>query len=123
MKVGYVHPYHTDDTPLIFTYENYLNKLYEAMGPEQVSPHYESLTRSRRGLLFFFLYIGSIRTIAALGGWDHNEWLRNLIFQHEFLITLGVGYAEMRHHTFLPGPKFSVFYNVYSQYELAQLLD
>jgi hypothetical protein len=99
----------------------YMKNLFSATGPEQVSPHYESLSRSRRGLIFFFLYIGSIVTISRMGGWEHNNWLRAMIFHHEFLISLYIGYIEVRHFTALVGPKFSVFYNVYSNYEYMQM--
>ena len=69
MGKGYVHPYHTEKNPLVFTHYNYMKTLFEAVGPEQVSPHYESLSRSRRGLIFMFVYIGSIASISRLGGW------------------------------------------------------
>jgi hypothetical protein len=57
MKSGYVHPYHTETNPLVYSHYNYMKTLFEAVGPEQVSPHYESLSRSRRGLIFLFAYI------------------------------------------------------------------
>lgn len=98
-----------------------MKTLFEAVGPEQVSPHYETLSRSRRGLLFLFLYIGSINTISRLGGWSHNEWIRGMIWHHEYLIAFYLGYAEIRHFTYFLGPKFTVFYNVYSRYETQQL--
>ena len=98
-----------------------MKTLYEAVGPEQVSPHYESLSRSRRGLIFLFAYIGTITSISRLGGWSHNEWIRGMIFHHEFLLAFYLGYIETRHFTWLPGPKFTVFYNVYSRYETQQL--
>ena len=118
MGKGYTHPYHTQQNPLVFSHYNYMRTLFEAVGPEQVSPHYESLSRSRRGLIFLFVYIGSITSISRLGAWSHNEWLRGLIFHHEFLLAWYIGYIETRHFSFLLGPKFSVFYNVYSRYEL-----
>lgn len=121
MKVGYVHPYHTEGNPVYMSNNYFLRNLFNAVGPEQVSPHYESLSRSRRGIIFFGLYMASIATISRLGGWDHNDWLRGMIFHHEYLICLFVGYSELRHFTFLVGPKFSVFYNVYSRYEYAQM--
>jgi hypothetical protein len=98
-----------------------MKTLFEAVGPEQVSPHYESLSRSRRGLLFIFAYIGTINTISRFGGWSHNEWIRGMIFHHEFLIAFYLGYIEIRHFTYFIGPKFTVFYNVYSRYETQQL--
>jgi hypothetical protein len=118
---GYVHPYHTDANPLVFTHYNYMKTLFEAVGPEQVSPHYESLSRSRRGLIFLFAYIGSITSISRLGGWSHNEWIRNMIFHHEYLLAVYLGYIELRHFTFMLGPKFTIFYNVYTRYETQQL--
>lgn len=121
MKVGYVHPYHTDGSPIFFSTQYFLKNLFNAVGPEQVSPHYETLTRSRRGLIFFFLYIGSINTISRFGGWEHNDWLRAMIWHHEFLIAFYVGLIEIRHFTYFVGPKFSVFYNVYTDYEYSQL--
>ena len=57
MKVGYVHPYHTDGSPIYMSNMYYLKNLFRAVGPEQVSPHYETLSRSRRGLIFFGAYI------------------------------------------------------------------
>ena len=121
MKSGYVHPYHTETNPLVYSHYNYMKTLFEAVGPEQVSPHYESLSRSRRGLIFLFAYIGSITSISRLGGWSHNEWIRNMIFHHEFLLAFYLGYIEIRHFTFMLGPKFTVFYNVYTRYETQQL--
>jgi hypothetical protein len=56
-----------------------------------------------------------------LGGWSHNEWIRGMIWHHEYLISLYLGLSEIRYHTFMLGPKFSVFYNVYSRYETKQL--
>jgi len=98
-----------------------MKTLFEAVGPEQVSPHYESLSRSRRGLIFLFAYIGSIASISRLGGWSHNEWIRNMIMHHEFLLAFYLGYIETRHFTWLIGPKFTIFYNVYTRYETQQL--
>jgi hypothetical protein len=98
-----------------------MKTLFEAVGPEQVSPHYESLSRSRRGLIFMFAYIGSITSISRLGGWSHNEWIRNMIFHHEYLLAVYIGYIEIRHFTFMLGPKFTIFYNVYTRYETQQL--
>ena len=121
MKQGYVHPYHSEKYPLVFSHFHYMKTLFEAVGPEQVSPHYESLSRSRRGLLFIFLYVGSINSISRLGGWSHNEWIRGLIFHHEYLIAFYLGYIEIRHFTYFVGPKFTVFYNVYTRYETQQL--
>lgn len=121
MKQGYVHPYHSEKYPLVFSHFHYMKTLFEAVGPEQVSPHYESLSRSRRGLIFLFLYIGSINTISRLGGWSHNEWIRGLIWHHEYLLAFYLGYIEIRHFTYFVGPKFTVFYNVYTRYETQQL--
>ena len=121
MKTGYVHPYHSDGSPLYMSNMYYMKTLFQAVGPEQVSPHYETLTRSRRGLIFMALYIGSINTISRFGGWEHNDWLRAMIWHHEFLIALYVGWIEIRHFTFMIGPKFSVFYNTYSNYEYVQM--
>ena len=122
LKKGYTHPYHSKDNPLsVASMKHGWDILSDLVGPEQVSPHYETLSRSRRGLLFIFAYFGTITSISRLGGWDHNEWLRGLIFHHEYLIALYVGYAELRHFTWIPGPKFTVFYDVFSRYEGMQL--
>lgn len=124
LNSGYVHPYHSQKHPLSFTSAlNAWNIISEATGPEQVSPHYESLSRSRRGIIFLAAYIGTITTIAQLGGWNHNEWIRGLIFHHEFLLAFYIGYIEIRHFTWLPGPKFTVFYDVFSKYEFKQLMN
>ncbi len=113
--------YHTSENPLVMTHYSYMKTLFEAVGPEQVSPHYESLSRSRRGVLFMFGYIGAIVSISRLGGWSHNEWIRGMVFHHEFLITFYLGYIETRHFVFMPGPKFTIFYNTYARYETQQL--
>lgn len=123
MKVGYVHPYHTEGSPMYMSNMYYLKNLHVAVGPEQVSPHYETLSRSRRGLILFGFYIASINTISRFGGWEHNDWLRAMIWHHEFLIAYYVGLVEIRHFTFFIGPKFSTFYNVYSAYEYSQLCE
>jgi len=121
MGHGYKHPYHTDANPIFFTHYGYMKMLFEAVGPEQVSPHYESLSRSRRGLIFMFLYVGSITSLSRMGGWSHNEWIRGMLFHHEFLIAWYVGFLEIRHFSFMFGPKFTNFYNVYTRYETMQL--
>lgn len=121
MKVGYVHPYHTEGSPIYMSNMYYLKNLFQAVGPEQVSPHYESFSRSRRGLLFAGLYVASINTISRFGGWEHNDWLRAMIWHHEFLLVYYIGYTEIKFFTAWPGPKFSAFYNTYSAYEYAQL--
>jgi len=120
MKVGYVHPYHTEGSPLYLSSMYYMKNLFRAVGPEQVSPHYESLSRSRRGLIFMGLYFGSITTISRFGGWENNDWLRAMIWHHEFLVAYYIGLVELRHYTMVIGPKFSVFYNTYSEYEYKQ---
>lgn len=121
MAHGYQHPYHTEANPIFFSHYNYMKTLFEAVGPEQVSPHYESLSRSRRGLIFLFLYIGSITSLSRLGGWANNEWIRGMIWHHEFLMCWFIGYMEIRHFTFMFGPKFTNFYNTYTLYETKQL--
>lgn len=120
MRSGYQHPYHNGDSPLVYSHYQYMKLLFEAVGPEQVSPHYESLSRSRRGIIFLFGYIATITSISKLGGWSHNEWMRGMIFHHEFLIAFYLGVAETRHFQWFPSPKFSVFYDIYSHYELQQ---
>ena len=123
MKEGYQHPYHSAQNPISFSYYYYMKTLFEAVGPEQVSPHYESLSRSRRGLIFLFLYIGSITSLSRMGSWSHNEWLRGMVFHHEYIIAWYLGVSEMRHFTFLVGPKFTNWYNVYTRYETQQLVN
>lgn len=124
LKKGYEHPYHSERNPLIQTsILNYYKILNMAAGPEQVSPHYETLSRSRRGLLFLFAYFGTIQMISSLGGVNHNEWFQGLVFHHKFLISFIVGYAEVKHFAMLPGPKFTIFYDVFSHYEANQLLN
>ena len=98
-----------------------MKTLFAAVGPEQVSPHYESLSRSRRGVLFVFTYIGVIVGISKMGGFSKNEWLRGLLVHHEFLIAYYLAYGETKHFSYLPGPKFSQFYQVYARYEHKQL--
>jgi len=122
MSEGYKHPYHTTEHPISFNYFYYMKTLFEAVGPEQVSPHYESLSRSRRGILFIWLYVGSITSLSRLGGWSHNEWIRGMVFHHEYILALYLGVSETRHFTFMVGPKFTNFYNVYSAYECQQLV-
>lgn len=122
MKQGYTHPYHTEGNPLVFSQLEYMKLLYDAVGPEQVSPHYESLSKSRKGLLFLFFYIGSISSISRLGGWSHNEWIRGMIFHHEYILCFYLALMETRHFTFVVGPKFTNWYNVYTNYEIAQML-
>jgi hypothetical protein len=122
MKQGYQHPFHSTEHPISFSYYYYMKTLFEAVGPEQVSPHYESLSRSRRGLIFSFLYIGSITSLSRMGSWSHNEWLRGMVFHHEYILAFYLGVSEMRHFTFLIGPKFTNFYNVYTRYETQQLV-
>jgi hypothetical protein len=127
MKQGYVHPYHSgivflhnyiERYPVLFSQMYYMKTLTEATGPEHVSPHYESLSKSRKGLIFLFAYLGSLKMISSMGGWTNNEWMRGLIYHHEMLIALLLGFIEIRHFTFFLGPKFSMFYNTYATYEI-----
>lgn len=82
---------------------HHLNTLWEAVGPEQVSPHYETLSRSRRGLIFLMAYVGTISTISRLGGWSNNEWIRAMIWHHEYLLAFYIGFIETRHFAFMLG--------------------
>jgi hypothetical protein len=118
MKVGYVHPYHTEDSPLFFSHMYFMKNLHRAIGPEQVSPHYETFSRSRRGVIFAHLYICSIVQITQLGSMDNNEWLRGMIWHHEFLLAYYIGYMETKHFFYFFGPKFNVFYSNYVYLEL-----
>ena len=122
MKKGYQHPYHTDENPLVFKYNDYMKYLYQAVGPEQVSPHYETLSRSRRGLIFLFVYIGSITSLSRMGGWSHNEWIRGMVFHHEFILCFYLAMIETRHFTSIIGPRFTNWYNTYTKYEIAQIM-
>lgn len=45
---AYVHPYHSERFPVFWSSLNFSNSLHEAVGPEPVSPHFESYTMSRR---------------------------------------------------------------------------
>lgn len=121
MRQGYQHPYHTSEAPIMLTGYDYMRTLFDAVGPEQVSPHYESLSKSRRGILFFFLYIASIRSLSMMGGWSNNEWLRGMIYHHEFIIAFYLSSMETRHFTYMVGPKFTTWYDVYTRYETQQL--
>lgn len=121
MKQGYVHPYHTEDSPLVWSKVKYMKVFLDLVGPEQVSPHYETLSKSRKGLIFLFLYTGAMYTIAQMGGWAHNEWMRNLVFSQEFIICFFLSQMETKHFFYFIGPKFSLFYQTYSQYEVKQL--
>jgi len=121
MKVGYVHPYHAEGSPIFMSTHHFTKLLFSATGPEQVSPHYETLSRSRRGVFVFGAYISSILLISRMGGWEHNTWLRAMIWHHEYLFAFYLGNIELRHFTYLVGPKFTIFYNTYSQYEYQQI--
>ena len=124
LKKGYEHPYHSKHHPLLFTSPGkFWSLISRAAGPEQVSPHYETLSRSRRAVIFLFFYIGTISSVAGLGGLEQNEWLKNLVFHHKFLITFFIGYIEIKHFHWMPGPKFSIFYDAFTRYEHAQLVN
>ena len=45
---SYVHPYHSAKFPVYWSTRTLFSNLSEAVGPEPVSPHYESFVRSRR---------------------------------------------------------------------------
>lgn len=70
-----------------------------------------------------FAYFTTIEMVTALGGVHHNEWFASLMFHQKFLMAFIVGYAEIRHFALLPGPKFTIFYDVFSHYEANQLLN
>jgi len=71
----------------------------------------------------WFLYMQVMVLTSMQGGYDQNDWWYALLHHHEFLIALYVGFSEIRHHTFVPGPKFSNFYLDYTQYEWAQCIN
>lgn len=117
IKSGYVHPYHTAKNPIGFTsIRRFWDNLADLAGPEQVSPHYESLSRSRRIVLVMGAYFATIEMLSLLGG--YNDWVRALVFEQKHLFFYMVGMAEIRHFAFLPGPKFTIFYNTFISYEL-----
>lgn len=122
MKIGYVHPYHTDGSPLNFTSTHFVKTLFSAVGPEQVSAHYETISRSRRGLIFCTVYLGTLSAVARMGGYEHNNWMRSLILHQEYMLALYLSQIELRHFTYVAGPKFNIFYNVYSRYEYQQMM-
>ena len=105
------------------TWQGYLQALTEATGPEQVSPHYESLARSRRIIWMYFIWLSATIVSQQLGGWEYNDWVRHCIYTQEFYIAMLVGYIEMRQYAFFPGPKFTVFYETFSRYEKQQLVN
>jgi len=74
MKIGYVHPYHSEGVPIYMSYQYFMKTQFNAAGPEQVSPHYESLTRSRKGLIGMTAYLTVIAYVSNLGGVENNEW-------------------------------------------------
>ena len=117
-----MHPFHTKINPLVFTEADYYRFLNDYVGPEQVSPHYESLSRSRRGALFFWMYISTLVTLTKYGGWLNSDWAREMVFKQEFIICWFFCWVETRHFYMFFGPKFSVFYNVYTNYEAKQLM-
>jgi len=80
MKQGYVHPYHTKINPLVMGSREYYSFLNDLVGPEQVSPHYESVSRSRRGVLFFLLYISTIQGLTQYTGFVNSDWGNEMIF-------------------------------------------
>lgn len=121
MGKGYTHPYHSAEAPLFMSSYAQMRMLFEAVGPEQVSAHYETLTRSRRGLIIICLYFEIFGGISALGGYRWNDQLDAMMFYHKFLIGLFCCGIETRHFFWTPGPKFTIFYNTYIRYEYAQL--
>ncbi len=64
-------------------------------------------------------YFATIEMLSLLGG--YNDWVRALVFEQKHLFFYMVGMAEIRHFAFLPGPKFTIFYNTFISYELQQL--
>lgn len=106
---------------MVLSYKQYLQTLYEAVGPEQVSPHYESLSRSRRLVILYFAWLSATVMSQQTGGWEFNDEIRAAIFTCEFWCTLLIGYIEFRNFAYFFGPKFSVFYDTFAQYEMTQL--
>lgn len=45
---AYTHPYHSDHHPLVFSSVKTAELFHDAVGPEQVSPHYENFLVSRK---------------------------------------------------------------------------
>ena len=64
---------------------------------------------------------GTIVSLQA-GGWEYNDWIRACIYTQEFWLAFLVGFIETRHFMFFLGPKFSIFYDTFVQYELEQLI-
>jgi hypothetical protein len=54
MKKGYTHPLDEEDRPINFCSGRNFELLYDVLGPEQVSPHYENFLFSRRWAISIF---------------------------------------------------------------------
>jgi hypothetical protein len=48
LEEAYQHPYHSDKFPIYWSTKNLILAAKEAIGPEPVSPHYESFVMSRK---------------------------------------------------------------------------
>lgn len=94
----------------------------EAIGPEPVSPHYESFFLSRRFPLLaaFGCYFMQIMEDLNPGSF----YGKSVTFNFYTLMLLGVGILESRYLLMkIPGPKLTWFYDSYHELEYMQLVN
>lgn len=94
----------------------------EAMGPEPVSPHYESLFLSRRFPIVAGIACYVMQILEDLN--PGSFYGKSVTFNFYTMMLLGVGILESRYLLMkLPGPKLTWFYDAYHQLEFMQLMN
>lgn len=99
-RTGYTHPFHSYEKPLAMSHARNQGFYFDFIGPEQVSPHYESFAASRRVLLTTLFGYCSLTFLAKYNdlAWAIRSTLPAFIFYYLFWYALWEG----RKFVFLP---------------------
>jgi hypothetical protein len=79
----------------------------------KLSPNHEraysviSHKQTHTHIYYFSLDLGIYSLVvflfSSLGGWANDEWVRNMVFEQQFLFAVFMVVTEIRHHTFVFG--------------------
>ena len=118
---AYKHPYHSEKFPIYWSTHNVRTFGTDVMGPEPVSPHYESFVLSRRVPLIgaAFCYTMNVMEHLNPGSFYGKAFTHNVYT----VMLVSVGLLESRYLLMkLPTPKLTWFYDAYAEHEHKQMM-
>lgn len=114
-KKAYVHPFNNEHYEVNMNPTKASELFFEFVGPEQVSPHYESFLASRKWALGFW---GTSLTLAYVGSTVDFHWVaRSCIIPFTFYATSFYWILEGRKH--IIKPLFSRWYRTLAFHDLS----